>query len=210
MCSEPNRKAPWQAHSQGNALVPPITSSIRGLSIMYLYFYPLVFLVEKAMVTHSSALAWKLPWTEEPGRLQTMVSRRVGHDWATSHSLHFHASEKELATHSSVLALRIPGMGEPGGLPSMGSHKVGHDWSDSAAATVFRVFPGGSAGKESSYSLGDLGSIPGLGRSPGEGKGYPLQYSSLDNSTDSIVNGVAKSQTGLSNFHILFRFFYQK
>ena len=75
---------------------------------------------------------------------------------------------------------------------------------------IFWVFPGGSAGKESSCSAGDLGSIPGLGRSPGEGKGYPLQYSSLDNSTDSIVNGVTKSQTGLSNFHVLFRFFYQK
>ena len=59
-------------------------------------------------------------------------------------------------------------------------------------------------------NAGDAGSIPGSGRSPGEGKGYPLQYSSLDNSTDSIVNGVTKSQTGLSNFHVLFRFFYQK
>ena len=46
-----------------------------------------------------------------------------------------------------------------------------------------------SAGKESTYSVGDLGSIPGLGRSPGEGNGYPLQYSGLDNSMDSIVQG---------------------
>ena len=56
-------------------------------------------------------------------------------------------------------------------------------------------FPGSSAGKESSCSARDLGSIPGLGRSPGEGKGYPLQYSGLDNSTDHIVHGVAKSRT---------------
>ena len=49
--------------------------------------------------------------------------------------------------------------------------------------------------------MGDLGLIPGLGRSPGEGKGYPLQYSDLENSMDCIVHGVAKNQTRLSNFH---------
>ena len=49
--------------------------------------------------------------------------------------------------------------------------------------------------------MGDLGSMPGLGRSPGEGKGYPLQYSGLENSMDCIVNGVTKSWTQLSNFH---------
>ena len=90
-------------------------------------------LMEKAMATHSSTLAWKIPWAEELGRLQSMGSRRVGQDWATF-SFHFHALEKEMATHSSVLAWRIPGMGEPGGLPSMGSHRVGHDWCDLAAA----------------------------------------------------------------------------
>ena len=56
-------------------------------------------------------------------------------------------------------------------------------------------FPGGSAGKESACNMGELGSIPGLGRFPGEGKGYPLQYSGLENSMDCIVHGVAKSQT---------------
>ena len=61
--------------------------------------------------------------------------------------------------------------------------------------------PGGSAGKESACSTGDLGSIPGLGRSPGEGKGYPLQYSGLENSMDCMVHEVAKSRTGLSDFH---------
>ena len=54
--------------------------------------------------------------------------------------------------------------------------------------------PGGSAGKESACSMGDLGSIPGLGRSPGEGKGYPLQYSGLENSMDCIVHGTPKSR----------------
>ena len=62
-------------------------------------------------------------------------------------------------------------------------------------------FPGGSAGKESACSVGDLGLIPGLGRSPGEGSGYPLQYSVLENSMNGIVLGVAKSQTRLSDFH---------
>ena len=64
-------------------------------------------------------------------------------------------------------------------------------------------FPGGSAGKESTCNAGDLGSIPGLGRSLEEGKGYPLQYSGLENSMDCIVHGVAKSWTWLSNFHSL-------
>ena len=62
-------------------------------------------------------------------------------------------------------------------------------------------FPGGSDGKESTCNEGDLGSIPGLRRSPGEGDGYPLQYSGLENSMDCIVHGVTKSQTRLSNFH---------
>ena len=58
----------------------------------------------------------------------------------------------------------------------------------------------GSAGKESTCNAENLGSIPGLGRS-GEGKGYPLQYSGLENSMDCIVHGVAKSRTHLRNFH---------
>ena len=86
------------------------------------------------MAPHSSTPAWKIPWTEEPGRLQSMESGRVRHDWVTSFTFHFDALEKEMATHSHVLAWRISGTGEPGGLPSMGSHRVGHDWSNLAAA----------------------------------------------------------------------------
>ena len=74
------------------------------------------------MATHSSTLAWKIPWTEEPGGLQSMGSQRV-----FTFTFQFHALEKEMATHSSVLAWRIPGTAEPGGLPSLGSHRVGHD-----------------------------------------------------------------------------------
>ena len=64
-------------------------------------------------------------------------------------------------------------------------------------------FPGGSASEESTCNAGDLGLIPGLGRSPEEGKGCPLQYSGLDSSMDFIVHGVAKSQTRLSDFHLI-------
>ena len=56
-------------------------------------------------------------------------------------------------------------------------------------------FPCGSSGKESTCNVGDLGLIPGLGRSTGEGKGYPLQYSDLENSMDYVVHEVAKSRT---------------
>ena len=80
------------------------------------------------MATHSSTLAWRIPWTEEPGRLQSMGSLELD----TTERLHFHFSffhalEKEMSTHFSVLAWRIPGTGKPGGLLSMGLHRVRHD-----------------------------------------------------------------------------------
>ena len=106
--------------------------------------------MEKKMVTHSSILAWKIPWTEEPGGLQTTDS--------------------------------VP-------LPS----------------AILEGFPGGSEGKASACNVGDLGSIPGLGRSPGEENGNPLQYSCLEIPMDrgawwATVHGVAKSRTCLSDF----------
>ena len=81
------------------------------------------------MATHSSTLAWKTPWTEEPGGLAAVhgVVKSQTRLNNFTFTFHFHALEKEMATHSSVLAWRIPGTGEPGGLPSMGSHRVGHD-----------------------------------------------------------------------------------
>ena len=66
---------------------------------------------------------------------------------------------------------------------------------DRLPTPVFLGFPGRSAGKESACNVGDLGLIPGVGRSPGEGKGYPLQYPGLENSMDCAVHGVTKSQT---------------
>ena len=77
------------------------------------------------MATYSSILAWRIPWTEEPGGLLSMRPHRVRHD--RSDLACMHALEKEMATHSRVLAWRIPGTEEPGGLPSMGSHRVGHN-----------------------------------------------------------------------------------
>ena len=102
--------------------------------------------LEEEMATHSSSLAWKIPWTEEPGRLQSTGSQRAGHDWAHMHGLlNYNTShiqlimEKEMATHSNILAWRIPGTEEPGGVPSMGLHRVGHDWSDLAAAAAYKL-----------------------------------------------------------------------
>ena len=66
-------------------------------------------------------------------------------------------------------------------------------------------FPCGSAGKESARSAGNLGSIPGLGKSPGKGNSYPLQYSGLENSIDCIVRGFPKSQAQLNDFHFVKR-----
>ena len=97
---------------------------------------------------------------------------------------------------------------ETSSIPGLGRSR----WRrDRLPTPVFLGFPCGSAGKESSRNAGDLGSIPGLGRSPGEGKGYPLHYSGLENglenSMNCIVPGVTKRvghdwvRTRLSNFH---------
>ena len=89
------------------------------------------------MAPHSSTPAWKIPWTEEPGRPQSVGSLRVGHE-----RLHFHFSLSCIGEGNgnplSILAWSIPGTGEPGGPPSMGSHRVGHDRSDLAAVAAAR------------------------------------------------------------------------
>ena len=79
------------------------------------------------MAPHSCTLAWKIPWTEEPGGLQSMGSLSQTQLSNFTFTFHFHELEKETATHSSVLGWRIPGAVEPGGLPSLGSGRVGHD-----------------------------------------------------------------------------------
>ena len=79
------------------------------------------------MAPHSSTLAWKIPWAEEPGKLQSMGLRSRTRLNDFTFTFCFPALEKEMATHSSVLTLRIPGTGEPGGLVSMGLHRVRQD-----------------------------------------------------------------------------------
>ena len=92
------------------------------------------------MASYSSTLAWKIPWTEEAGGLQSMGSRLSDFTF----TFHFHALEKEMATHSSALAWRIPGTGEPGGLPSYG---VTQSWtrlkrlsSSSSIVVLYYIF----------------------------------------------------------------------
>ena len=92
-------------------------------------FQVVLLVTEKAMAPHSSTLAWKIPWTKEPGRLQSMGSQRD-----MTEQLHFHFSLSCIGEGNG----KIPGTGEPGGLPSMGSHRVGHDWSDLAAAAAIK------------------------------------------------------------------------
>ena len=118
--------------------------------------------LEKGMATHSSILAWRILWTEEQSRLQSMGSQRVGCDCETN----FHViCQYESTPFECEL------------------------WWIYNQVT-------------SACNVGDLGSIPGLGRSSGEGKGYPLQHSGLENSMDCTVCGVAKSRTRLSAFHL--------
>ena len=74
------------------------------------------------MAPHSSTLAWKIPWMEEPG-----VAKSLARLSDFTFTFHFHALEKEMATHSSILAWRIPGTEEPSALLSMGLHRVGHN-----------------------------------------------------------------------------------
>ena len=105
--------------------------------------------------------------------------QRVRHDWAAN----------TFTFISSITSLSD-------GFPS---------WTMSFTSTFSNGFPGSSADKESACNAGDLGLIPGLGRSPGEGIGYPLWYSGLGNATDrgvwqATVHGVTKSRTWLSNF----------
>ena len=114
-----NKGFPGGTDSKESAFNAGDAGSIPGSGI-----YP----EEKAMAPHSSTVAWKIPWMEEPGGATV---HGVTKSWTRlsdfSFTFHCHALEKEMTTHASVLAWRISGTGEPGGLPSMGSHRVGHD-----------------------------------------------------------------------------------
>ena len=125
--------------------------------------------LEEEMATLSSILVWRIPWTEGSGRLQSLQSQRVRHDWASTHTY------TEITLYSIWLII-----------------------------VIFHYLPtGGSAGKGSSWNVGDLGLIPSLGRSPGEENSYPLHYSHLENYMNSVVHGATKSRTQLSDFHFI-------
>ena len=150
--------------------------------------------LEKGMTTHSSILAWRIPWMEELLGLQSMGSQRVGQDWVTFISLHFfisHASQFYLWNILNVIKVF---------------------WKRYKPTPNYFLmfltlnsglgFPGGPESQESVCNAGDLGLISGLGRSPGKGNGNPLQYSCLENPMDrgawrAIVHGFAKSLTPL-------------
>ena len=145
------------------------------------------------MATHSSVLAWRIPWTEKLGRLQSMWSQRVGHHWrdlAAAAAGHHHGGRDRVE----------------GKVIKIGTFVEVSGWD----VWCFTFLYGGSDGKASAYNAGDLGLIPGSERSPGEGNGNPLQYSCLENPMDrgawwATVHGVAKSQTRLSNFTFSFQ-----
>ena len=101
------------------------------VSRLYVYIYPLFS--EKAMAPHSSTLTWKIPWMEEPGRLQSMGSLRIGHNWATSLSLFTFMHWRRKWQPTPVF---LPGESQGWGslVGCLGLHRVGHDWSDLAVA----------------------------------------------------------------------------
>ena len=160
------------------------------------------------MATHSSVFGWEVPWTEESGGLQSMGSQRVGHNWATNAVLqkkgncqdHFWVCVNYC--YYSLINMQSCKMGHA---HTQDTHKYVEVWGQ-----VFNKYvevwglPGGSDGKESAHNAGDLGLIPELGRFPGKGNVYPLQYSCLQNPMDrgdwqAVIHGVAKSWTWLSN-----------
>ena len=164
--------------------------------------------LEKEMATHSSILAWKIPWTEDPGRLQYMGSQRVRHDWATSLHKDFKLSFKIYPINSKVVKFSLQKVSRV----LIKHHQHGQSGLQvvpdpllySYPVLYHGGFPGGSDSKESACNAGDLGLIPGSGRSPGEGNGNTLQYSCLDNFMDretwwATVHGVTESRTWLSN-----------
>ena len=123
--------------------------------------------------THSSILAWRIPWTEQSGGLQSTVSHRVGHNWSNlacvqmnEVTYHLRRDLKQLSPLHNKCSIQ--------------------SWQFSRSKSTYQwisLFPGGSGGKASAYNVGGLGLIP-LGRSPGEGNGNLLQYSWLENPMD--------------------------
>ena len=150
---------------------------------------------EKAMAPHSSTFAWKIPWVEEPGRLKSMGSLGVGHDWVASLS-------------------RIgEGNGNPLQCPCLENPRDGGAWwaaiyGVTQSRTLLKRLSSSSSSKPMQVDVRDSDLISGSGRSPGGGRGNPLQYSCLEHPIDrgawpATVHRVTKSQTQLKllNMH---------
>ena len=145
------------------------------------------------MAPHSSTLAWKIPWMEEPGRLQSMELLGVGHDWATSLSLFTFMHWRKQWQPTPVF---LPGE----------SHGRGAWWAAIYGVTQSRTWlkrlSSSSSDAEHEGDTGEAGLIPESERSSERGHGNPLQYSCHENPIDrgawwARVHGVAKSQTPL-------------
>ena len=158
--------------------------------------------VEKAMATHSSTFAWRIPWTEEPGRLQSMGSQTVGHDWATSLSLF------------TLMHWRRKWQPTPVFLP--GESRDGEAWwvavyGVAQSPTRLKQLSSSSSsmwlsGKEPTCNARVASQIPGLGRYTRERNGNSIQYSCLGDPIDKgawrvIVHGVTKQ----SNMTLVFK-----
>ena len=150
------------------------------------------------MATHSSILTWKIPWTEEPDRLQSKGSQRVRQDWATnthpekqpesSRSDNVYLAPRQRPKHPSSSAFLRWDYTLHNGVFFLYSHLslyCPHMLINTFPSLILgQGFPGGTNGKESACNAGDLGLIPGSRRSSGEGNGNPLQYSHLENRRD--------------------------
>ena len=168
------------------------------------------------MATHSSTLAWKIPWMEGPGRLRSMGSLGVGYDWATSLSLFpfMHWRRKwqptpvflpgESQGRGSLVGCCLWGRTESNTTETTYQQQPGKDiWKENGEGALelfFEDFSGGSVVKNPPANARDAGSVPGLVRSPVEGNGNPLQYSCLENPMDRgawYSLGLQKSPTQL-------------
>ena len=186
--------------------------------IHYYYTFPLTCILlkeirdwcwwplEKAMAPHSSTLAWKIPWTEEPGRLQSIGSLRVGHDWATSLWLFTFMHWRRKWQPTPVF---LPGESQGWETWWAATYGVAQSrtrlkrLSSSSSSSWWPWLSRWCNDKESSCQCRRCRLIPGLERSPEVGNGNPLQYSCLKNSLGRVAwqataHRVAKSWMRLS------------
>ena len=161
------------------------------------------------MATYSSVLAWRIPGLGKPGGLPSMAFYLPSSCTSKLHPVGPRTCLMTKTTHTKPSSCQLhgasahgPSIPLPGVLQATLSTCSGVTWNNDSLYH-FLGFPGGLDGKESACSAGDLGSIPGSGRSPGEGNSNPLQYSCLENPMDggvwsATVHGIAKAQ--LSDF----------